>query len=168
MPNCILKLVNVGPIRATSPLPSVPPGSGAPSGWPDKRRDMSGKGMLSALLKDHGVWQSLHPPSCTKYSPRFTALLPVDFNSLLAAPPCARPVRGTNKQPKIVKHGIRIFILPPLTELSFAVYRFRHRQRAETLSERPSTKIWPNHSGVDVNGLLHLRCRMFNFNCRNR
>src|SRR5215467_3910515 len=58
--------------------PTVPLGSGAPSGCPESMRDISGTGMFSSLLKVHGVWQSLQPPILVKYSPRFTCLLLLD------------------------------------------------------------------------------------------
>src|SRR5262245_55320258 len=38
------------------------------SGWPDSMRDMSGSGPVGPILS--GVWQSLQPPTVTRYSPR--------------------------------------------------------------------------------------------------
>src|SRR5215470_17884067 len=40
------------------------------SGWPDRNRDMSGSGPLGPILS--GVWQSLQPPTVTRYLPRAT------------------------------------------------------------------------------------------------
>src|SRR5215470_14886157 len=38
------------------------------SGWPDRKRDMSGSGPLGPILS--GVWQSLQPTALTRYLPR--------------------------------------------------------------------------------------------------
>src|SRR5262252_9145798 len=45
------------------------------SGWPDRKRDMSGSGPLGPIFS--GVWQSLQPTALTRYLPR--AALPVPF-----------------------------------------------------------------------------------------
>src|SRR5688572_23197563 len=38
------------------------------SGWPERSRDGSGSGPLGPIFQ--GVWQSLQPPSWTRYAPR--------------------------------------------------------------------------------------------------
>ena len=49
---------------------AVPAVIGNESGCPESIRDMSGSGPLAPIFK--GVWQSLQPPTVTRYLPRST------------------------------------------------------------------------------------------------
>ena len=90
-----MKLTPQGPAQAVkvpATLPAQgPDGGGAagiarPSGWPESIRERSCSGPFGPIF--HGVWQSLHPPIVTRYSPRFTTALPADgFGAASAAPP---------------------------------------------------------------------------------
>src|SRR5262245_48481917 len=88
VPNFSLWLVNVGPITHTSRGPSLPDGSGAPSGWPESMRDQSGAGAPSFGLNTHGVWQSLHNPAMTSSLPSSTRALGYEAADVGPTPGC--------------------------------------------------------------------------------
>src|SRR5262245_21226015 len=55
------------------------------SGCPDSMRDMSGSGPLGPIF--NGVWQSLHPPTVTRYAPRAIFFLSAPFGDSARATP---------------------------------------------------------------------------------